>query len=162
MDDLERAGIPRIIASVLVCTAAGGVGAVATGRSVNTWYRTIRKPPFTPPDSVFGPVWTVLYVLMGLALAIVGGKGTDTRLLRAAQALFGVQLTLNALWSVFFFGRRSPIAALIDIALLWVALLVTIALFFRISRPAALMLIPYLAWVTFAALLNGSIWRLNR
>lgn len=162
MDELKRAGVPRLIAAVLLCQATGGIGAAATATSVNSWYREIEKPSFTPPDWVFGPVWTVLYTLMGIALAVVSSDERDTRLRRAAIGAFGVQLTLNALWSVFFFGRRAPLAALIDLILLGIALVTTIALFFRISKLAALLLIPYLAWVVFAGALNGSVWQKNR
>jgi len=162
MEELKRAGVPRLIAAVLLCQATGGLGAFATIRSVNTWYREIEKPSFTPPDWVFGPVWTVLYTLMGIAAGIISANDGDKRQRQVALSVFGVQLTFNALWSVFFFGRRSPIAALIDLILLGISLVSTIVLFFRISKLAALLLIPYLAWVIFAGALNGSVWWMNR
>ena len=145
---------------VAVCFAAAGIGSWFTYPSVGTWYAGLEKPPWNPPDWVFGPVWTVLYLAMAVAAWLVwrrGGFGGA----RLALALFGVQLVLNATWSGLFFGLRSPGAGLADIVLLWIAILATIlAMRFR-SIVAAWLMVPYLAWVSFALVLNFTIWRMN-
>jgi tryptophan-rich sensory protein len=138
---------------------AAGVGGLFTGRSVSTWYRTLSRPDWTPPDRLFGPVWTVLYLSMAVAAWMVWRRGTPA--VTAAMAAFAVQLALNVAWSALFFGLRSPAAGLADIVLLWLAIAATIALFLRVSIPAGLIMLPYLAWVTFAAALNFAIWRMN-
>jgi translocator protein len=152
----------RLIGFIIGCEAAGGIGALATAGSIDAWYRTLRKPDFTPPNWVFGPVWTLLYALMGVAASLVAGSDADRRARWTAERIFALQLALNTAWSLIFFGRCSPFAALIEIVFLWAAIIATIVLFARISIPAALLLVPYLLWTTFAALLNFSIWRLNR
>jgi tryptophan-rich sensory protein len=128
---------------------------------VSTWYRTLAKPSFTPPAWVFGPVWTALYLTMAIAVWQVwlrrGFAGAP-----GAMAAFAVQLLLNALWSLLFFGLRRPDLALADIALLWLALVATVLTFSRVSAPAGALLLPYLAWVSFASVLNFAIWQLNR
>jgi benzodiazapine receptor len=153
--------VPALIAAILLCEAAGGIGALAVNSSLNTWYRELRKPAFNPPGSAFGPVWTLLYASMGVAAYIASTNGTDQRARRTAQGLFAAQLTLNAGWSLIFFGRREPRNAFLEIILLWMAIVLTTVAFFRISRLAGALLLPYLAWTTFAAVLNFSIWRLN-
>ena len=155
--------LPRLLGMILGCELVGISTGIATRDGINTWYRTLKKPAFTPPDGIFGPVWTLLYALMGIAVYRVSESvAAERRLVRLAQAAFVVQLGLNALWSLIFFGRRAPLAALIEIALLWAAILVTVVAFWKVSRPAALLLLPYLLWVSFAAALNLEIWRLNR
>lgn len=151
---------PRLIASILLCEAAGGVGAIATRGAIESWYRDLRKPAFTPPGSLFGPVWTALYLLMGVALYVISQR-EDRRAVRVAQGVFGTQLALNAAWPFLFFARRSPRAALVEVVMLWFAIVVTIIVFSRLSKLAALLLVPYLLWTTFATMLNFSIWRLN-
>lgn len=141
---------------VAACLAAGAVGGWATASSVADWYTTLRKPWFTPPSSVFGPVWTLLYILMGIAAWLVWETGE-----RRAMLAFAAQLALNLVWSLLFFGARSPGLALIDIALLWLAIVVTIVMFARARPLAGWLMVPYLAWVSFAAALNAAIWRLN-
>ncbi len=140
--------------------AVAGIGGWFTSMGVGDWYATIRKPSFNPPSAVFGPVWTVLYALMAVAAWLVwrraGFHGAS-----AALALFFIQLALNLAWSGLFFALRSPGLALLDIAALWVAILATVVLFFQHSTWAGALLVPYLLWVSFAALLNGAIWRLN-
>ena len=140
----------------------GGLSGLATSSSVRDWYPALAKPSFNPPPEIFGPVWTVLYVLMGIALYLVWRQGWQRPEVRVAVLLFAAQLVLNGLWSLFFFGMRAPGLALIDIGLLWVLLVATVIAFWRVARPAGMLLVPYLAWVSFAALLNGSIWWLNR
>lgn len=148
-----------VIAQVL-CFSAAGIGGAFTGSSVRTWYPEIAKPAWTPPPWIFGPVWTTLYAMMGVSLWLVwrSGKWAETR---GAVTLFLVQLALNALWSIIFFGARNPGLAFGEILLLWCALVATIVAFGRHSRIAAALLIPYLAWSSFAACLNFTIWRMN-
>ena len=156
--------IPKLVGSVLLCEAAGAAGSLYTYDSVRNWYPNLKKPSFTPPSWVFAPVWTVLYAMMGLSLYLASQHRTeeDDSVWRASRVLFGTQLALNALWSYVFFGRRAPGWALVEILFLWVAITAAIVAFFKISRSAALLLLPYLLWTTFAAVLNHSIWRLNR
>jgi benzodiazapine receptor len=145
---------------VLASLAAGAVGGLATASSVDSWYDTIAKPDWTPPDWLFGPVWTTLYVLMGVAAWRVwrrsrpgGGRG--------ALGLFGLQLALNAVWSFLFFGLRAPGPAFVELIALWVCIAATAVAFWRWDRLAAGLLAPYLLWVSFAGALNLSIWLLN-
>jgi tryptophan-rich sensory protein len=142
--------------------AASAIGSFATVRAIPTWYKGLAKPSFNPPAWLFGPAWTVLYLLMAVAAWLVWKQGFGAAGVKLALAVFLVQLILNALWSVFFFGFRSPLAGMVDIAALWLAILATVILFFRVSTPAGILLLPYIAWVTFAALLNAAILRLNR
>jgi len=153
--------ILRLIISILVCQLAGLIGSIFTRASVSTWYVTLNKPSFTPPSWVFGPAWITLYVLMGISAFLVWSKGFNNREVKVALIFFGIQLILNAFWSAAFFGLRSPFAGLIVIAALWVFILLTILFFFRVSLTAGVLLLPYIAWVSFAAVLNFSIWRLN-
>jgi len=136
---------------------AGVAGSFFTASSIDTWYRTLEKPWFNPPDWVFGPVWTTLYILMGIALYIAWQQRAG----RFALSVFWAQLALNLLWSILFFGMRSSLAAFVGIIILWAFIAWTIALFWKVSRLAALLLLPYLLWVSFAALLNYSILLLN-
>jgi len=153
--------ILRLIISILVCQLAGLIGSIFTRASVSTWYVTLNKPSFTPPGWVFGPVWITLYVVMGISAFLVWSKGFNNREVKTALIIFGTQLILNALWSMAFFGLRSPLAGLIVIIILWIAILFTILNFIGISRVAGFLLIPYILWVSFAAILNVSLWRLN-
>ena len=154
--------IKKLVGSVLLCEAAGVVGSVFTRDSLRDWYPTLQKPSFTPPDWMFGPVWTVLYAMMGVSLYLASRqREEDAAVETTARVLFAVQLMLNTLWTYIFFGRRSPGWALVEISLLWVAIASTTLSFFRVSRTAALLLLPYLLWTSFAAVLNYSIWRLN-
>lgn len=150
-----------MISAIVVCQLAGVIGSIFTISSIPTWYAGLEKPFFAPPNWLFGPVWLSLYTLMGISLYLVWSRGADTRRGSLALTVFGVQLVLNALWSVLFFGLRSPILGLVEIAALWIMIAATIVLFYRVSRAAALLLIPYIAWVTIAAALNGFIWSLN-
>ncbi len=157
---------PRLIGAVLLCEGAGAVGALFTSRGLQSWYPSLRKPSFTPPGAAFGPVWTTLYAMMGIAVYLAtrgtqAGQESGSSVARA-RGLFGLQLGLNALWSILFFGLRSPLAALVDLVALWVAILLTIVAFARRSRVAAALMGPYLAWTTFAGVLNAAIWWLNR
>lgn len=165
---------PTLAIALVIPFVAAAIGGFATSRSVATWYPTLKKPEWNPPRWLFAPVWNLLYVLMGIASWLVWQKGatTTTRTqgshapLKAqshrALALYGSQLALNALWSVIFFGMRRIDLALIEIVPLWGTVLATIGAFYRIQPLAALLLIPYQLWVTFAALLNARVWQLNR
>lgn len=143
------------IALTLGCGLAVGLIARPDG-----WYAALAKPPFNPPNWIFGPVWTTLYVLMGVAAWRVWLHRGDAAA-RRATALFLVQLTLNVAWSGLFFGLRNPAAAFVEIVALWAAVAATTVAFLRIERTAGTLLLPYLAWITFAAYLNFGIWSLN-
>lgn len=152
----------KLVVSIVACLAAGGIGSIFTRSAIPTWYATLEKPAFSPPNWLFAPVWTFLYILMGVAAFLVWRQGSGNRRVSSALIVFLIQLILNALWSVVFFGLESPLYGLIVISLLWVAILVTVIQFFKISRVASALLWPYLLWVTFAAVLNSSTWLLNR
>ncbi|MGE5294984.1 MAG: TspO/MBR family protein [Solirubrobacterales bacterium] len=155
--------VVRLLTACGVSLAAGLIGSFATmGEGFNSWYSTIEKPGFTPPGWIFGPVWTILYLLMGVAAFLVWQKGIQLKMVRIALGWFLVQLILNTLWSPVFFGLHQIGWALAVIVVLWIAIVVTLYCFSRASRAAAALLIPYLLWVSFATVLNGSIWWLNR
>jgi len=151
----------KLLLSVLVCQLAGFVGSIFTIVSISTWYMTLNKPFFTPPNWLFAPVWIILFALMGISLFLVWRKGLNIIGVKTAVIVFFLQLTLNVLWSIAFFGLRSPLAGLIVIAILWFAIIWTILRFYKISSISALLLIPYILWVSFAAVLNLSILILN-
>ncbi len=141
---------------------AGGLGSISAVQAIPTWYRRIEKPAWTPPAWLFGPVWTLLYSLMGIAAWLVWRTGWDRPQVRSAERLFVGQLTLNALWTPIFFGRRAFGLALADIIVLWNLILATVVQFYRIRPLAGLLLVPYLLWVSYASTLNAGIWWLNR
>ncbi len=148
---------------VLLCNAAGALGALATMQSVDTWYLPlVQKPAWAPPSWLFGPVWTALYTLMGVALwRVWRQRPTHPAAVRTALWVFFVHLAVNVAWSFAFFGARSPGLGVAVIVLLDTLVLATIVVFARVDRPAAWLLAPYLAWVLFATALNVAIWRLN-
>lgn len=150
----------KFIVSVLIPLAIGFLGSLLTFTSIDTWYAGLNKPSFNPPNWVFGPVWTTLYILMGISLFIVWKNGIN-KSNRLAISIFFVQLMLNLFWSFLFFGLQSPFWGLIEIVILWIFILLNILFFSKISRTAALLLIPYIIWVTFAAFLNLNVWLLN-
>ena len=151
---------PKLVISILIPLTAGFIGAFFTTQSIATWYATLSKPAFSPPNWIFGPAWTLLYILMGISLYMVWTSERN-KSIKSASALFGAQLGLNVLWSIIFFGLKSPFYAFIEIIMLWIAIVLTIRSFQKISRPAALLLVPYVLWVSFAAFLNYSVWMLN-
>jgi len=151
----------KLIISIAICLLAGVLGSVFTTPAIPTWYATLIKPSFAPPNWVFFPVWTTLFIMMGISLFLVWQKGLDNGKVKIALSIFGVQLILNVLWSAVFFGLKSPLAGLIVISILWIFILFTILVFMKVSRTAALLLIPYILWVSFAAVINFFIWRLN-
>ncbi|MBE0432717.1 tryptophan-rich sensory protein [candidate division WOR-3 bacterium] len=152
----------RLIISVSVCEVAGIIGSIFTTPAIPTWYAALAKPPFTPPPWLFGPVWLTLYALMGIALFLVWRQGAAVLHVQRGLALFVLQLLLNILWPAVFFGMRSPLYGMIVIVLLWLAILATILQFGKVSELASYLLIPYILWVSFAAVLNLSIFILNR
>jgi len=151
----------KLIISIVACQCAGLIGSAFTTPAIPTWYAALEKPPFTPPNWLFAPAWITLYLLMGISASIVWQKGVDTPRVRTALIIFLIQLILNALWSVVFFGLESPLYGVIVIAVLWIAIVSTIVKFFRISTLAGALLLPYIGWVTFAAALNVSVFMLN-
>lgn len=153
-------GVIPLLLSILIANAAGAVGTVFTMPAISTWYAGLIKPALSPPNWVFGPVWTTLFTLMGIAAFLVWQKRRVSGA-RLALAVYGGQLALNALWSILFFGLQNPAAALVEIAFLWFAIFATMLAFVKISRLAAGLLLPYLFWVSFAAYLNYAIWSLN-
>ncbi|WP_127018673.1 TspO/MBR family protein [Flagellimonas beolgyonensis] len=153
--------IVYITISVLGCLLIGFLASIATQSSVNDWYTTLNKPDFTPPNELFAPVWTALYILMGVAAGIVWSKGYHHIWVKTALYHFVIQLLLNGLWSIVFFGLKNPLLGLIVIVALLTMIMLTIKWFRVISKPAALMMVPYLLWVAFASVLNYKIWELN-
>ncbi len=164
----------KLVIAVVVSELAGIIGSVFTISAIPNWYSTLAKPALNPPSWVFGPAWTTLYALMGIAAFLIwreydkltlseveGLVIQRKRQIKMALGVFGIQLFLNAIWSIIFFGLQSPGWALVNIVLLWLAIVWTIAVFYKISRPAAYLLVPYLLWVSFASYLNYSIWMLN-
>jgi len=152
----------RLVIFVLICESAGIIGSVFTTPSIPGWYAGLAKPPFNPPNWIFGPVWITLYALMGIAAFLIFEKGIGKKEVRKALAVFAAQLVLNSLWSIVFFGAHQILGAAVLILLLWAMILATIRLFRRISGTAAGLLIPYLLWVSFATVLNISLYGLNR
>ncbi len=152
----------KFITAIAVSEAAGIIGSVFTVSAIPNWYAGLAKPALNPPSWVFGPVWTTLYALMGVAAFLIWKNGWEKKKVKAALGVFGIQLFLNAIWSIIFFGLHSPGWALVDIILLWLAIVWTMVVFYKISRPATWLLLPYILWVSFATYLNYSIWILNK
>ncbi|MFH1536086.1 MAG: TspO/MBR family protein [Patescibacteria group bacterium] len=154
--------IPKLILSLVLCLGAGGVGSLFKASSIPTWYATLNKPFFSPPNWIFAPVWTTLYILMGISLYLVWiKKDPSTSLRTEVPTVFWIQLALNALWSIIFFGMKNPLLAFLDILILWIAIFLAIKAFSKINKLAGQLLWPYLAWVSFATILNLSIVILN-
>jgi tryptophan-rich sensory protein len=156
------ADIAKLIVSIVACEGAGVIGAMFTTPKIPTWYAGLKKPALTPPNSVFGPIWITLYLLMGIAMFLVWREGFEQEGVPLAFAVFWGQLVLNILWSAIFFGLRSLLGGMVTIFLLWIAILVNIITFFGVSPIAGGLLIPYIVWVSIAANLNVRIWILNR
>lgn len=151
-----------LIFSLLIPQLAGILGALFTTPNIASWYDLQQKPALAPPNWVFGPVWTTLFILMGVALYLVWVKGAQHRDVSIAIKIFAVQLVLNVGWSYFFFGMRSPQYAFIEVIIFWLAILINCVVFFKISKVAGLLLVPYLLWVGFAGYLNYEVWQLNK
>ena len=161
-DLCDMKSVAKIAFCIFVCLMTGVVGSFATRDSLSTWYAELSKPLFVPPSWAFGVVWPILYALMGISVFLIWTRGTTESQVRVALGLFVLQLALNGLWTPIFFGLRMMALALIEIVLLWMAILVTTFAFWRISKTAACLLLPYLAWVSFAIALNAALWYLNR
>lgn len=165
----KNGNILRLLASIVICNSAGILGSFFTAPAVRTWYTTLEKPFFTPPNWLFAPVWITLYTLMGLALYFIWIKNNETKktakkkklYIRASLWIFAVHLFANAIWSIIFFGLQRPDCALVNIVVLWGLILWVMIRFYKIDKKAALILIPYILWVTLATALNFEIWRLN-
>jgi translocator protein len=156
-----KASIPKLIAAIAICQLAGLIGSFFTASSVSTWYAALQKPAFNPPSWLFAPVWITLYTLMGISAYIVWQKGLKKKNVKVALVIFGVQLLLNALWTIIFFGLKNPLLAFIEIIILLAAVAVTMMKFYPLSRTAAYLLVPYLLWTAFAAALNLAIIMVN-
>ncbi len=154
--------IATAFVGILVSEIAGVLGAWFTVDGVREWYPSLRKPSFTPPSWLFGPVWTSLYAMMGVAVSMIWRRRDGSGLAKRALGLFTAQLALNSLWSFAFFKRRSTTAGLFVIVPLWALILLTIFAFSPIALVAGLLLVPYLLWTSFAAVLNFRLWQLNR
>ncbi|MFA5933484.1 MAG: TspO/MBR family protein [Microgenomates group bacterium] len=152
----------KLISAILLCEGAGILGSVFTFPAISSWYIYLNKPPFNPPNYLFGPVWTILYFLMGLTLYLLWTKKkTDKGIRNNAYVAFFVQLILNVIWSLVFFGLHNLLAGFLIIIILWIAILETIRRINLVDKTAANLLYPYLAWVSFATILNLSIVLLN-
>ncbi|MDE2144931.1 MAG: tryptophan-rich sensory protein [Patescibacteria group bacterium] len=151
----------KLILAIAISESAGVVGIIFTVSAIPNWYADLIKSSLTPPNWLFGPVWTLLYVVMGVAAFLIWRKGLKHRAVKIALGVFIGQLVLNAGWSAIFFGLHEPLFSLIEIIILWLSIIATIILFYRISKPAAYLLIPYILWVAFAAYLNYAVWALN-
>ncbi len=151
----------KLIISILICEGAGIFGSLFTMSQIKSWYADIKKPSFNPPDWIFGPVWSFLFLLMGVSLYLVWSGGISGISIKTEIIIFVIQLALNILWSILFFGIHSPKLAFVDIVFLWAMILLTVFEFYSINNTAGLLLIPYFLWVSFALILNFEIWKLN-
>lgn len=150
-----------LIVWIVLCQLAGGIGSLFTSSAIPDWYASLVRPAIAPPNWIFGPVWTTLYLLMGIAAWLVWRRRGEVSVAKIGLIIFGVQLVLNSLWSILFFGLHSPEAAFVEIIFLWIAIVATIVWFAKVSKSAAWLLVPYLAWVSFAAYLNYQFYVLN-
>jgi len=151
----------KLVIAIFVSELAGVIGAIFTAPAIPTWYAALNKPGFTPPSAVFAPVWTLLFLLIGIAAYLVWNEGFGKREVRIALGIFLLQLGLNVFWTYLFFGLQNPLAGFAEIIFLWLAILATIIAFSRVSTLAALLLVPYILWVSLAATLNYFIVALN-
>jgi len=157
----SRIHVPALVGWILLCELAGIVGSLFTISAIPTWFATLTKPVFSPPNWIFGPVWTLLYLLMGVSAYRVWRLGVRKSSVRNAMILFGIQLFLNAIWSIIFFGWHNIPFAFIDIAALWLTIIYLILRFHKLDEPSAYLMMPYLVWVSFATVLNYNFWLLN-
>lgn len=151
----------KLLVTIIVCELAGIIGTLFTSSEIPTWYAGLVKPALNPPSWIFGPVWTILYILMGIAVFLVWKKGFSRPDVKKAVKVFALQLILNATWSIVFFGLHSPLWAFVIVVAMWLAIIWTMVVFYKISKPAMWLLVPYIVWVTFASYLNYSIVVLN-
>jgi translocator protein len=150
----------QLIGSIMLCLIAGGIGSIFTAPQITGWYMTLNKPFLNPPNWIFAPVWTTLYILMGISLFLVWRKNEKTS--KPAIAVFLIQLLINVLWSVIFFNMHLILAAYVWIIIMWVAILVTMLMFYKFSKTATWLLLPYILWVSFASYLNLGVYLANR
>lgn len=158
---MEKKSIVRLVVSVALPLAVGGVASFFTASSVSTWFKSLNKPFFNPPAWLFGPVWTTLYIMMGIAFFIIWDSKAKDIIKQRAMKIYFIQLFFNFTWSFVFFYAQQPGWAVVNIVLLWLLIALTIFWFSRISKAAAWLLVPYILWVTFATALNYAIWQLN-
>ncbi len=151
----------KLILAIAICQVAGLIGSIFTFSSVSNWYQTLNKPIFNPPNWIFGHVWTFLFFLMGVSLYLIIKNNIFEKKILIALIFFGLQLALNILWSYLFFTLKCPLCSLMEILILWLAILATITIFYKINHLASYLLIPYLLWVSFATILNFYIFKLN-
>lgn len=155
--------INKILIMVITCLAIGYLSSQLTIEGIKTWYPTLQKPAFNPPNWIFAPVWNALYIMMGLAAGLVWDRiEYQKETVKKGLTFFWIQLALNALWSYLFFGLHNPLLAFLEIIVLWLMIYETFTQFNKVNKIAAYLFIPYLLWVTFAAVLNGTIWWMNR
>ncbi|HSD14612.1 MAG TPA: TspO/MBR family protein [Flavobacterium sp.] len=155
--------ITRILTVVVTCLCIGYFSRLIIGNSIEVWYPNLIKPGFTPPDWVFAPVWSMLFIMMGISAGLVWDRMELDRInVRKGLQFFAIQLGLNILWTYLFFGLHNPLLALVEIALLWLMIFETYVVFKRVDKIAAILLLPYLAWVGFATILNAAVFWLNR
>ena len=159
---MDLNGVIKLVISILACFAAGGIGSLFTFKAIPTWYNGLKKPPYTPPKWAFGPVWTALYILMGISVFLIWQKGLAADGVLLAFTLFWIQLLFNALWSIIFFGLKSKGGGVITIIILWLLILATVIASFRVSLWAGALLVPYILWVSIASYLNVGVWLLNK
>jgi translocator protein len=161
MVNYKLSTVPKFFISLFIPLMVGYLGSIVTTSQISTWYASLSKPSWAPPNWLFGPIWTILFVLMGISLFLIWREGFNRRDVRFALLIFGVQLVLNLLWSVVFFSFHSLFGSFILIMILWIAILANIIAFYVISKPAGLLLVPYIIWVSIASYLNYSIYLLN-
>jgi tryptophan-rich sensory protein len=162
---MKTSNIAKLVFAIIICELAGAIGSIFTTPSIGTWYATLVRPSFSPPNWIFAPVWTILFALMGIALFLVwkniSSRSDDGREKKVAIQVFVAQLCLNVMWSIIFFGLHSPGGALILIASLWMTIVATMLSFYKVSKAASFLLLPYFIWVSFAGILNFAIWYIN-
>jgi translocator protein len=161
---VANAGIPvfwKFVIAIVLCEATGFISAFLSNAGMNTWYQSLNKPDWNPPSQIFGPVWTILYLLMGISLALIWKADTERVKEKTAFFLFAIQLFLNFWWSVIFFRFQAPGWAFVDIILMIVFILATMLEFGRIHKTAAWLMVPYISWVCFATVLNATLWQMN-
>ena len=158
---MRSSNLSKLIVSIFVSGVAGAIGTGFTFSAIPNWYAHLARPDLSPPNWIFGPVWTTLYVLMGISLFLVWKRGFSNKEVGPGVVLFSIQLVMNAFWSIVFFGGHSPLAGMVVIAILWFAILFTMIQFSRVSKAAAWLLVPYILWVSFASYLNFMILIMN-
>jgi benzodiazapine receptor len=152
----------KLIFSLVICQLAGIISRFFTTASTRTWYNTLAKPSFTPPDWMFGAIWSLLFIFMGIALFLVWTAEVPTKTKQIAMILFFIQLLLTSAWNFLFFALKSPLSGFINILVLIIFILLTMFTFYPICKKAGYLLVPYLLWIVFSAILNYSVWALNR